>query len=269
MPLSPDFIIGLRLALRARFFLITLWLLIALAAIVLMASQFSGRQPATVALDIGISVIRLTLPLVIIMLVQELLTREFDRRYFLTSLTYPRPRHQLFLGRFLASFSLVLGLLSIMAILLATLVWFIGQGYAQTTPVALDHHYWITIAFIALDLFVITTMGAFLAIVAVTPSFILIGTFGFMLAARSFSTIVALLGQEQQIVENPDLYQNSLGLLGYFLPDLAALDVRMIALYGQMDFLPSNWPALLASTTAYGLALIGLALWFLQRKRFT
>lgn len=269
MHLSPDFIIGLRLAIRARFYLLAMWLLLTLVAVVLMASQFSGRQPATVALDIGLSVIRLALPVVIILLVQELLSREFDRRYFLTSLTYPRPRHRLFLGRFMASFTLVTGLLLVMSALLAAMVWYIGQGYAQATPAALDYRYLITIAFIALDLFVITAMGAFLAIAAATPSFILLGTFGFLLIARSYSTIIALLGQEQTLVGNAEIYQNSLELLGYLLPDLAAMDVRMIALYGEMNFLPENWALLAAGGMAYGLMLIGLALAFLHRKRFS
>lgn len=50
---SSDFLAGLRLALRARY----LWLagcsLLVLVLAVLLAAQFSGRQPATVALDIG------------------------------------------------------------------------------------------------------------------------------------------------------------------------------------------------------------------------
>jgi ABC-type transport system involved in multi-copper enzyme maturation permease subunit len=263
-----DFLVGLRLALRARY----LWLagcsLLVLALAALMASQFSGRQPATVALDVGLSVMRLLLPLVLVLMTQELLSREFDRRYFLNSLTYPRPRHNLLLGRFLAVAALILGLLLAMALLLALLVGLVGQGYAQGTPVALGLHYLISIAFVAVDLLLLTALACLLAVVASTPSFVLIGTFGFMLVARSFAAIVELLSRDMSLVGDAESYRAGVGLLGYLLPDLGALDVRMVALYGTMDFLPADWPWLLLSSLAYVVALLALAVWALQRKRF-
>jgi len=265
---SPDFLVGIRLALRARY----LWLagcsLLALALAVLLAAQFSGRQPATVALDIGLSVMRLLLPLVLVLMAQELLSREFDRRYFLNSLTYPRPRHKLLLGRFLAVTALTLGLLLAMALLLALLVWLVGQGYAQGTPVALGLQYLVSIAFVGVDLLLLTALACLLAVVASTPSFVLIGTFGFMLVARSFAAIIELLTRNAFVVGDAESYRAGVGLLGYLLPDLGALDVRMVALYGTMDFLPADWPWLLLSSLAYIVALLALAVWALQRKRF-
>lgn len=269
MPIFPDLFSGLRLALRARFLTLALWLGIAIIALTWMAAQFSGRQPATVALDVGLSVIRLFLPLVIVLLVQELFSREFDRRHFLTSLTYPRPRHRFFLGRLAAAATLVLALLAAAGLLLAGLAWWIGQGYAQGTPVALGGHYLATLGFLAIDLFVATAVAAFLAVVAVTPSFVLIGTFGFLIAARSYSGIVALLSENPHVVGDGERYRSSLELLGYLLPDLGALDIRMTALYGSWSFLPANWPVLLAGAVAYGLAFLALAVWALQRKRFS
>jgi ABC-type transport system involved in multi-copper enzyme maturation permease subunit len=270
MPLPPDFSTGLRLALRARFLSLTLWLTLALIAVVWMAAQFRGRQPATVALDVGLSVLRLALPVIGLLLLQELLSREFDRRLFLTSLTYPRPRYHFLLGRLAAIHALLFLLLIGLAGILAALVHFIGQDYEQTTPVALGLPYAITIAFMAVDLFVILALGALLAVVAATPSFVLIGALGFMLVARSFSSIVALLHRDAWLVEdlvgNPEQYRASLNLLSYLLPDLAALDVRMIALYGQMNLLPPDWLSSLAAALAYGAALVALAVWALARK---
>jgi ABC-type transport system involved in multi-copper enzyme maturation permease subunit len=264
-----DFLTGLRLALRARY----LWLagcsLLVLALAALLAAEFSGRQPATVALDVGLSVMRLLLPLVLVLMTQELLSREFDRRYFLNSLTYPRPRHNLLLGRFLAVAALTLGLLLVMTLLLALLVGMVGQGYAQGTPVALGHHYLVTVGFIGVDLLLLTALACLLAVVASTPSFVLIGTFGFMLVARSFAAIIELLTRNAFVVGDAESYRVGVGLLGYLLPDLGALDVRMVALYGTMDFLPADWPWLLLSSLAYIVALLALAVWALQRKRFS
>lgn len=269
MSLTPDFQVGLRLALRARFASISLWLLIALAVVALLAAQFSGRQPATVALDVGLSFIRISLPLVIVLMSQELLSREIERRYFLTSLTYPRPRHHFLLGRLLAIVVVVFSLLLVMGLLLGVTIWFIGHGYEQDTPVALGTPYLITISFLAVDLFVVSTMAILLAVFATTPSFILIGTFGFMIAARSYSIIIALLERERELVPQQELYQGSLSIFHYLLPDLSALDVRMIALYDTMSFLPESWPLQIFRSFAYALLLIGGALWILQRRHFS
>ncbi len=268
MQYFPDFLVGIRLALRAKF----LWLagcsFVMVAVAAMLASLFSGRQPATVALDIGLSVIRLVLPLVLVLVTQELLSREFERRYFLTSLTYPRPRHNLLLGRSLAVCVLVLLVLLVAALLLAAVVTLVGQGYAQGTPVSLDYRYCVVIGFIALDALLLAAVAAFLAVVASTPSFVLIGTFGFMLIARSYAAIVALLTRNSYVVTDAESYRAGVGALGYLLPDLGALDVRGLALYRRMEFLPSDWPWLLLSCLLYTIALLALAVWALGRKRF-
>lgn len=265
---SSNISTGFRLALRARFGWLAGGALIVLIIAALLSAQFSGRQPATVAMDIGLSVIRLLLPLIIVLLTQEVLSREFDRRYFLNTLSYPHPRHALLLGRALAVAALTLGLLAVMACALATLVWLTGQGYAQSTPVALDKNYLITIGFIGLDLLVLTAVATLLAVFASTPSFVLIGTFGFMLIARSFGAIVELLTRDASVIGDAQSYRSSVNLLSYLLPDLGALDVRMIALYGKLELLPADWPWLVLSSLAYTVGLLALAVWALQRKRF-
>ncbi|WP_417779266.1 ABC transporter permease subunit [Stutzerimonas xanthomarina] len=257
-----------RLAFRARFGWLAAGSLLVLAITAVLSAQFSGRQPATVALDVGLSMIRLLLPLVLVSMTQELLSREFDRRYFLNTLSYPHPRHSLLLGRFSAIAALTLGLLLLLAGALALLVWSISQSYAQSTPVALGYHYLATIGFIGLDLLVLTALATLLAVVASTPSFVLIGTFGFMLVARSFGAIVELLTRNAYVVSDSDSYRSGVGVLGYLLPDLGALDVREIALYGKMDFLPADWPWLVLSNLAYVIGLLALAVWALNRKRF-
>ncbi len=233
-----------------------------------MSAQFSARQPATIALDTGLSLLRLALPLLAVLLLQELLSREFDRKLYLSSLTYPRPRHHFLLGRVAAIAVLLLGLLVILAAVLAGLTTWIGHDYAQATPPDLGLPYLVTIAFIALDLLVILSIGTLIAVATTTPSFVLIGTLGFVLVARSYSAIVALLTRDATLVSNADSYQSSLSLLGYLLPDLAALDVRMISLYGQWQFLPEDWALRVLATLAYAAALLALAVWTLKRKQF-
>ncbi|WP_395505831.1 hypothetical protein [Ectopseudomonas hydrolytica] len=263
-----DFRVGVALALRFHFvFLASLSFLIVLIA-TWMASEFSGRQPATVALDVGLSAMRLILPLVMVLMVQELLSREFDRRYFLSSLTYPRARQGLLLGRFASVVVLMACVLIVIAIALGLLVAWIGEDYAQATGVSLGWPYVATVALIGLDLLVLTALAVFLAMVASTPSFVLIGTLGFMLMARSFAAIIELLTRESWVVEGAESYRAGVGVLGYLLPDLGSLDIRMTALYGRMEFLPSDLGVLVVSCLAYAFAFLWLAVWVLQRKRF-
>ncbi|WP_417791990.1 hypothetical protein [Stutzerimonas xanthomarina] len=269
MLLFPNLATGFRLALRARFGWLAGGSLLVLILAAFLAAQFSGRQPATVAIDIGLSIIRLLLPLVLVLMIQELQSREFDRRYFLNTLSYPHPRYSLLLGRFMAAALLTLGLLLVLASALALLVWSIAQGYVQSTPVTLGLHYLITIAFIGLDLLLLTAIATLLAVIASTPSFVLIGTLGFMLVARSFGAIVELLTRNATLVNDASSYRAGVGLLSYLLPDLGALDVRTITLYGRMDLLPADWPWLVVSNLTYTIGALALAAWALQRKRFT
>ena len=268
MPILRHFLIALRLALKAKFVWMAAATLIVVALATLLSAYFGGRQPTTVALDVGFSTIRLLLPLLIVLLAQELLSREFDKRYYLNSLTYPRGRRSLLLERFAALLILLLSLLLALALLQIGLVQFIGGIYPQATPVAMGQPYLIVMAFMALDLLVLAALATLLAVVASTPSFVLIGTFGFMLVARSYGAIVELLSSNAGVVVNAEGYRASLGVLGYLLPDLGALDLRMLALYGKPEFLPADWPWLLLSSLAYACALLALAVWALQRKRF-
>ncbi|MDG9922169.1 MULTISPECIES: ABC transporter permease [unclassified Pseudomonas] len=263
-----DFIIALRLAFRAKFALMASGLLLVVLVATLLSAYFGGRQPATVALDVGFSTIRLLLPLMIVLLVQELLSREFDKRYYLNSLTYPRSRSRLLLGRFAAILVLILVQLLVLGLLLIGLVKFISGFYPQAASIGLGQPFAIVIFFIALDLLVLITLATLLSVVASTPSFVLIGTFGFMLVARSYGAILELLGKNTGLVNGADGYRASLGVLGYFMPDLGALDVRMLALYGKVEFLPADWIWLLLSCLGYAGSLLALALWALQHKRF-
>lgn len=260
--------LGVKLAWNARFWLVAIWLLLALGGVVLIAAQFSGRQPSTVALDVGLSFIRLSMAVFVAFLVQELISREFDRRYYLYSLSYPFARTQFVYGRLLAAFLIVGVVLVCAAFLLQVLVALIQQGYAQSRPVNLGSNYWLTIFFLAIDLLVVCVVATFLAIIAKTPGFVLIGTLGFTLVARSFSSILALLSGDRIIVRDPDQYQESLSVIGLLFPDLGMLDVREIALYDELSFLPPDLGWILLTIFFYIAAILALTSWFFNRRRF-
>jgi Cu-processing system permease protein len=89
-----------------------------------------------------------------------------------------------------------------------------------------------------------------------------------MWVARSYGTIIELLTRNSSVVGDAEQYRAGLGMLGYLLPDMGALDVRMITLYGRMEFLPQDWPLLVLSCLGYTAGLLALAVWALNRKRF-
>ncbi|WP_341645346.1 hypothetical protein [Thauera sp. SDU_THAU2] len=260
--------IAFRLALRHRFLVMAAWLLILMLATGWMAAQFSGRQPATVALDMGLAVMRLGLPVLGLLMLQELLAREFERRFFLSSLTYPRTRARFLLGRLLAIVTLLGLLTAVLGLALAGGVHWLSLDYEQATPVALGSPYLFTLALMLVDLCVVLALGTVLAVVVATPSFVLIGGLGFMLLARSYSNIMALLREDSSLVSDARTYHNSLGLLGYLLPDLAVLDVRQIALYGQWSLLQTHWAIQAGIALLYALAMLVLAQWLLSRRHF-
>jgi len=183
-------------------------------------------------------------------------------------MTYPLPRQAFLLSRVFVAALLLFILLIVLASALAWLTNWVGHGISQSKPPALGLPYVVTMAFIALDLLVALAIGTLIAVTTTTPSFVLIGTIGFMGVARSYSAIVALLTRDSTLVGNAGSYQSSLSLLGYLLPDLAALDVRMISLYGDWQFLPDDWPLRVISTLAYAAALFALSVWALNRKKF-
>lgn len=263
-----NFKLGIKLAWNARFWLVAIWLFMALAGVVVMAAQFSGRQPSTVALDVGISFIRLSLTVFAALLVQELVSKEFDRRYYLYSLSYPYNRAQFVFGRLLASVFVVVVILFLAALILQVLVLIIAQGYSQSRPVSFGLNYWVTMFFLVVDLSVVCVFAIFLAVIAKTPGFVLIGTLGFAMVARSFSSILALLGGDRIIVDDPDQYQSSLSLVSFLFPDLGVLDVREIALYNEISFLSPSIGWVMLTIFFYVLAILGFTSWIFNKRRF-
>src|SRR5690606_13542733 len=131
---------------------------------------------------------------------------------------------------------------------LAILVYCFGQNSLQVSSVNLGLPYLVVVGGVGLDLLVLSSLAVFLAVVASTPSFVLIGTFGFMLVSRSYSAVIELLGSSYAVVGDAETYRAGVGVLGYLMPDLGSLDVRMVALYGRMEFLPADWSWLVVSS---------------------
>lgn len=260
------FKLGFLILWRSRFWLVASWFLVILAGVVFLSSQFSGRQPATVALDIGLSYLKLALPVVTALLFQELLAKEVDKRYFLYSLTYPFSRSNYIVARFLICFVVLLSLLVVGAIVISTLVSIISTSYDQSRAVSLGLEYWFVLSFFALDIFVISSVACLLSVVARTPGFVLIGTVGFAVVARSYGDIIKLLGGDMLVVAGQDRYESMLGLISLMIPDLGSLDIRYIALYDDFSSLTSSSFLNLVPICVFAIAVLSLSIWLFNRR---
>lgn len=256
---------GLRLALQARFFLLAALCVASLCFVVLLVMLFGGREPGVVSLDVGISVVRLLVPLVAILLAQDLVAKEFDRKYYLLSMSYPAARWVMLVGRLMSIGVLVFGLMLIMLVALLGILMVEGQVTLSYDWLA---RYMLVGVFLAVDFAVVMAVSVFLSIAAVTPGFVLVGALGFLVLARSYSAVTALLNESAGLVYGQALYQHGLGFLSFMLPDLGALDVRAVVLYGRIDFLPADWPWFVFSALIYAVAVVIGAIALLNQKKF-
>lgn len=91
-PMIEFIVSGLRSGIRSRSVQVVFVLGLALVLVAYLAASFSPRQPRTVALDVGFSGARFSLILLSLFWVQDLVSREIDRKIILQSLSYPVSR---------------------------------------------------------------------------------------------------------------------------------------------------------------------------------
>lgn len=244
-------------------------LLLALAGGAFLAAQFSPRQPATVALDVGISFIRLVLPILALVLLQDMVAREIERRQVFSSLAYPRSRARYVLGRYFGvMFVLGIAAMFFFIVLASVVHWLPTTNAGSTTTVALGAPLFITALAAMIDVATVAAFGIFLAVISTTPNMTLLGGLGFMAIARSASTIVALLERERELLAGAGMYREGLRSVQWFVPDLAALDIRSIALYGRMEFLPTSFGYAVAMAICYVALLLVVTCAYFRGREF-
>lgn len=222
-----------RAGLRGRSIQAILVLGVLLIGVAFLASSFSPRQPQTIALDVGFSVMRAVLVLLGLFWVLELVAREVERKTIIFSVSYPVPRSYYVLGRYLG----ILLLLSLATISLALLVWLVtmlaGGGYEQGFPVQLGFPFWLAVVGFWVDAAVVT--GFALMVVSFSTIAVLPLALGacFAIAAKAIGSARAyiLVGADgdTKLVEQMAPW---LEVIHWLLPDLSRLDWRAWSMYG-------------------------------------
>jgi len=262
----------IRLGLRVGWRGVGLRVLLPLALLVLVASVlgsgFSGRQPSSVALDVGLTGLRLVLLVVALLWVQDLFARDIERKTVYFMLAYPLTRTHYLLSRFFT-----VALLALVAlVLIGGLLWLsmqVSRSYVQVTPVAIGHKYLLVLLGIWLDALVVTAFALCIASLSTTPFLPLILGLCFGMAARGLGpTLDYLMRGERSSALHSSLFGPVLEYAFLWLPDLSRLDWRPIVLYD----LPVGWDmfglAVLSALGYIGL-LLALASAIFGRRNFT
>lgn len=233
-----------------------------------LAAEFSGRQPATVALDVGLSAIRIIGLLLVLFWTQELIAREVERRTVFSALAYPAPRSAYLLGRYLGLLLLTAAAVVLLGLLLLGTVHIVAGGYQQSQPIYLGWEFWLTLLYSFLDLAAVAAFALFITSLSTTPLLPFALGFAFALAGRSLGPVLEYLFNQKEV--DPSLahtFQPILDIVRWILPDLSRLDIRPLTLYGQW---PGNesmlWPAVMA--LGYLAILLAAAVLIFKRREF-
>jgi len=224
--------LGILTGLRSQGLKVLLAIAVLLLGSSLLAASFSGRQPLTVALDVGFTGLRLVLLLMALLWVQELFARDIERKTLYFMLAYPISRRQYLLARYGSAAVLSGAAVLVVGGLLWLAVTLFGSNYAQATPPALDGRFAAVLLGIWLDLLVVLAFAFLLASLSTTPFLPMLLGLGFALAARGLGPTFDYLRHSQ--AADPGVVRWAAPLLEYsyaWLPDLSRLDWRPWVLY--------------------------------------
>lgn len=258
---------GLRAGIRGKSFLAVFVLGIFLIFVAYLSGSFSPRQPRTVALDIGLTGLRITLVLLNLMWIQELISREIDRKSILFSLTYPVSRNAYLFGRFLAVVTMsflamiTLGLCLVIAVNLA------GSHYLQEYLVNLGIPLIATLCGQFIDVAVVAAFAVWVSSVSTVPVMSVAIGLAFAIGGKALGATIAYLmggadGDEMLVATFGPL----IGVVRWLLPDLSRLDWRDWPMYGVPPDFGTVFAALVMAVSYAALMLLLAARSFRQRE---
>lgn len=260
---------GLRSGIRGRAFQVILFLGVLSIGIAYLSGSFSPRQPQTVVMDIGFSAIRFSLVLLNLLWVQELVTREIERKTVLLSLAYPVSRSAFLLGKYMAIVVLSIMATLVLGGLLSLAVDIAGGGYVQEFGPSLRLPYWMTLFGLLLDTLVVAAFSLCLSTFSTVSALPLALGAAFAIAGKAMGATVDYLmrgadGDAKLVSHFAPLIDG----IRVVLPDLSRLDWRDWPMY--QAFPGGNtlsWSSLMG-ISYIGLILL-LAMCIFSRREFS
>jgi ABC-type transport system involved in multi-copper enzyme maturation permease subunit len=255
---------------RSRVFQLIFFLGVLLVGVAYLASMFSPRQPQTVALDVGLSGLRITLVLLGLLWVQELFSREVEQKNVILNLAYPVDRACYVLGRFFG----IAVLLALTALIISLLLWLAvslsGSDYPAARQVALGWPYLLTVFGLYVDALVVTAFALCLATLSTVMMLPLAVGGIFAIAGKSLGAVIdfLLVRQGDGDGEIVSRFGPVIEVLRWVLPDLSRLDWRDWPLY-QLP--PTGgaimWALLMALSFAMLFLWVGIGVF--RRREFS
>lgn len=234
-----------------------------------LLASFSMRQPLIVALDLGISGIRVLGAFLALFWVQECFARDIERKTILGMFAYPVPKATYVLGRFSGLMAVALAALVFWGLGLAWLGLYADWGYADSSRPFVNWGMCLIVFGIWLDLITASAFMLLMVSLAETRLLPLFLGLGFTLAARGFGPMIDYLRFSPDAdLELKEQVLPLLETIRWILPDLSRLDWREIALTGL-------WPdtTVLLNSSALGVSYIALLLvaatFAYQRREFS
>lgn len=262
------FLICMRVGLRSSGFKALAFVSLLVIGAAVLASSFSGRQPVTVGVDVGLSGIRFVSLLLALFWVQDLLAKDIERKTLYFMLAYPYSRAQFLLARFFALALLAVLPVVLLGGLLLLAIYLMGD-YQQLSPIAQDGRYALALLGIWLDLLVVIAFAVLICTISTTPFLPLLLGMAFALSARGLGPAFDYLRSEG--LANPTQGRIIQGVLEYaylVLPDLSRLDWRPYTLYGLPVDVSAVGLASLMGLAYVGVMLLAAVLLF-QRRDLT
>ena len=254
--------------LRSRYFYGVALLAVLLVITAYLASSFSPRAPRTVALDVGLSGLRISLVLLGLLWVQEAFSREVDRKTVQLLLSYPLRRGDYLMGRFfgVVSLSAVAAVALTLALIIAAVaagLQYEAQQYLPSLGVAL----WVAVFDVWLESVVVVAFTVFMSAISTTPMLPFVAGAGFAMAGEGLGTALeyVLAGGDRSLsAANTPILQ----AIHWLLPDLSRLDWRLWPMYQTVPD-PQSVLWAIVSALCYTGVLVALAVWAFSRREFS
>ncbi|WP_269531136.1 hypothetical protein [Chitinimonas sp. BJYL2] len=257
-----------RSALRGRLSQAFLLLSLLTLGVAVLAAAFSARQPQAVALDVGLSGIRMSLTLLSLIWVQDLVSKEIERRTVFFVFAYPSSRTEYLIGRYLGIMVMLVLALTVLGIMLNVLTRYSSWGYAYPHELQLGLPYLTTLMLMALDLALVTALALAVATAATTTMLPFLVGLAFAVAARALGPVLDFMAKGAGGDERfKQAWDGPVNLVRWLIPDLDRMDIRAWPLYGVVP----DWTSVLTasfSVGAYLVALLVLAHYALQKREF-
>lgn len=258
---------GIRSGFRGRSFHAAFLFGLFLIFIAYLSGSFSPRQPRTVALDVGLSGVRFTLVLLNLFWIQELVTKEIERKSVLFSLTYPVSRDSYLLGRYLSVCTLSALAAIVLLLCLEIVVVLAGVHYDQEHPVALGWPLVITMVGLWFDVATVAGFALWIATLSTVQVMPLALGLAFAIAGKALGvTLDYLAGGADGDPELLATYGPLVDTIKWILPDLSRLDWRNWPMYGLAPDKGSALAAVVMALSYTGVLVVLSARRFRRRE---